>query len=86
MLEHYLIEQKDYIIAIDKLSRMIDILIKENYYGFIKGNVEKKYIDEIIAINKTICVMAYFMRLKRLEYYKQVDESYSDDFNFDETD
>lgn len=84
MFEHYLIEQKDYIIAISKLSKIINNTIKENYYNFLKGNIDKKCIDEIIAMNTTISIISYFMRLKRFEYYKQIDETYDDKFNFND--
>jgi len=79
-LEDYLIEEKSPIIAISRISRIIDEFISTNYYNF---GEEKFYIDEVVALNTAIQMIAYCMRVKRKECYQEIDCDYKDDFTYD---
>ena len=84
-LEHYLIDEKNYIISINKISQMIDFILKDNYYSFSKENNNKNLVDEIIALNSSIRMITYCLRQHRKEYYQEIDENYEDKFTLDET-
>lgn len=79
-LEYYLIEEKPSIMAINRISQIIDKFINDNYYNF--GN-NKFFINEVLALNTAIQLIAYNMRVRRKEYYKKIDKTYTDDFTFD---
>lgn len=68
-LEEYLIEEKKYILAINKISQIIEESVKENYYNLINGNISRDYLDGIIALNSATRMIVYCMRLKRKETY-----------------
>lgn len=78
--EGYLIEEKPQIMAISRISQKIDEFVSENYYNFGK---DKFYIDEVIALNTAIQMIAYCMRVKRRERYKEIDSNYCDEFTYD---
>ena len=78
--ESYLIEQKSPIVAINRISQIIDMFIRDNYSKF--GN-DKFYIDEVLALNTAIQMIAYCMRVKRKECYKEIDNNYNDFFSYD---
>lgn len=78
-LEDYLIEQKSQIMAINRISQIIDEFISENYYKFDKN---KFYIDEVMALNAAIQMIAYCMRVRRKEYYLDIDSNYKDEFTY----
>lgn len=82
-LEDYLIEEKKYILAINKISQVIEESVKENYYNLINGNISRDYLDEIIALNSAIRMVAYGMRLKRKNAYLNIDKNYKDDFDYE---
>ena len=81
-LESYLIEQKYQIIAISRISQIIEQSLSENYYKIIKGRIDKAYLDNIRALNNAIQLIAFGMRCFRQECYQEIDESYNDDFTF----
>jgi hypothetical protein len=81
-LESYLIEQKYQIIAISRISQIIEQSLSENYYKIIKGRIDKSYLDNIRALNNAIQLIALGMRCFRQECYQEIDESYNDDFTF----
>ncbi len=81
-LESYLIEQKYQIIAISRISQIIEQSLSENYYKIIKGRIDKSYLDNIRALNNAIQLIAFGMRSFRQECYQEIDESYNDDFTF----
>lgn len=82
-LEDYLIEEKKYILAINRISQIIDKTVKANYYKILKGKISQDYLDEIIALNTAIRMVAYCMRLQRKEYYQKLDTNYKDEFYYD---
>ena len=63
-LEDYLIQEKNYILAINRISQIIDKTVKFNYYDIQKGKISQEYLDEIIALNTAIRMVAYCMRLQ----------------------
>jgi hypothetical protein len=77
--EDYLIEEKSSIMAISRISQMLDNFISKNYYNFGK---DKFYIDEIVTLNKAIQMVAYCMRLRRKECYLEIDCDYKDEFTY----
>lgn len=79
-LEDYLIEEQYSILAINRISQIISQYIDNNYYNLGK---DLFYVDEILALNRAIQMIAYCMRLRRKYYYKQIDISYTDDFTYD---
>ena len=81
-LESYLIEQKSQIIAISKISQIIEQSLSEKYYEIIKGRIDKAYLDNIRALNNAIQFIAFGMRCFRQECYQEIDENYNDDFTF----
>ena len=78
--EDYLIEEKNSIMAISRISKIIDKTISENYCNL--GN-NKFYINEIRALNTAIQMIAYCMRERRKECYVEIDFNYKDDFSYD---
>ena len=78
--EDYLIEEKSPIMAISRISQIIDEFISVNYYNL--GD-NKSFIDEIVALNSAIQMIAYCMRVKRKECYKKIDNNYKDEFTYD---
>ena len=81
-LESYLIEQKSQIIAISRISQIIEQSLSENYYKIIKGRIDKEYLDNIRALNNAIQLITFGMRCFRQECYQEIDENYNDDFTF----
>ena len=79
-LEDYLIEEQYSILAINRISQIISQYIDNKYCDFGK---DISYVDEILALNRAIQMIAYCMRLRRKYYYKQIDISYTDDFTYD---
>ncbi|MBQ6516586.1 hypothetical protein IJI31_05340 [bacterium] len=79
-LENYLIEEKAPIMAISSICRLIEQIIEENYGDFDKN---KTYKDEILALNTAIQMITYCMRIKRSDYYKEIDANYTDDFTYE---
>ncbi len=78
--EDYLIEQHYQIMAIGRISQIIDDFICRNF-----GNIgeNKNYLEEILALNTAIQMIAYCMRIRRKEYYRELDEHYQDNFTYD---
>lgn len=81
-LESYLIEQKYHILAISRISQIIDQSLTENYYEIIKGKLDKSYLDDIMALITSIQLIAFGMRCYRKEAYKEIEENFEDDFTF----
>ena len=81
-LESYLIEQKYQIIAISRISQIIEQSLSEKYYEIIKGRIDKEYLDNIRALNNAIQFIAFGMRCFRQECMQEIDENYNDDFTF----
>ena len=71
--EDYLAEEKYPIIAINRICQIIDMFIRENYYNFAK---DKFYLEEVSALNTAVKMIAYCMRVKRKECYKEIDINY----------
>jgi len=82
-LEDYLIQEKNYILAINRISQIIDKTVKFNYYDIQKGKISQEYLDEIIALNTAIRMVAYCMRLQIKKYYQKLDANYKDEFDYD---
>lgn len=78
--EGYLIEEKSSIMAIGRISQIIDQFIDLNYYNL---GEDKVYIDEISTLNSAIQMIAYCMRVRRKECYQEIDCNYSDEFTYD---
>ena len=74
-LEDYLIGIKPQIIAITKISQLIETYLTEYDYDEVE--------DTIYALNKAIRMILYCMRKERNEYYKYICEDYNDDFSYD---
>lgn len=79
-LEDYLIEERYSILAINRISQIISQYIGNNYYNLSK---DLSCVEEILALNRTIQMIAYCMRIRRKYYYKQMDITYTDDFTYD---
>lgn len=79
-LEEYLIEELSPIMAVNRISQIIDQFIRENYYNF--GD-NKFYVEQVLALNTAIQMIAYCMRAKRKDTYLEIDSSYKDDFTYD---
>jgi|GEM_PF-4683824 len=77
--EDYLQEEKYPIIAINRICQIIDMFIRENYYNFAK---DKLYLEEVLALNTAIKMIAYCMRVKRKECYKEIDRNYTEDYTY----
>jgi hypothetical protein len=78
-VENYLIEEKSSIIAISRISQIIDAFISKNYCNFGKS---KFYTDEIRALNTAIQMITYCMRVRRKECYLEIDCNYEDEFTY----
>ncbi len=78
--EDYLIEQHYQIMAIGRISQIIDDFICRNF-----GNIceNKNFLEEVLALNTTIQMIAFCMRLRRKEYYQELDANYQDNFTYD---
>jgi len=83
-LENYLIEEKNYIIAINEISKEIDFLLQDNFYYFLKGNCDINTLEKITALNTAVRLLTYCLRKRRTEYYKIIDKNYVDNFTYDE--
>ncbi|MBR1680165.1 hypothetical protein IJ707_00050 [bacterium] len=83
-LENYLIEEKNYIIAIDEISKKINSLLQDNFYHFLKGKGNRKTLEKITALNTAVRLMTYCLKQRRTEYYKVIDENYVDNFTYEE--
>ena len=81
-LESYLIEQKSQIIAISRISQIIYKSLSENYYEIINGSIDKAYLDNILALNNVIQLIAFGMRCFRKECMQEINENYRDDLTF----
>ncbi len=81
-LESFLIEEKPQIIAIARISQIIEQSISENYYDILNGKITKSYLDNIEALVNAIQMIAYAMRCYRRECYTELDTNYKDDFTF----
>ena len=81
-LESYLIEQKPYILAISRISQIIDQSISENYYNILKGKINKSYLDELQSLINAIQLISFGMRCFRKEAFMEIDDHYEDDFTF----
>ena len=64
--EDYLIEEKSSIMAINRISQIIDEFISVNYHNLGEN---KFYIDEVVTLNTAIQLIAYCMRTRRKECY-----------------
>ena len=82
-LEYYLIEQKEPITAINKISKMIDYNLHEITPRLIKCGIEPNDIYDIVALNKAVQMAAYCMRLRHRDYYLKIDKNYQDKFDYD---
>ena len=78
--EDYLIEEKSAIIAISSLSLILKNLICENYSNLDNNKPLK---EEILAMITAIQAVAFCMRLRRKEFYQEIEEKYQDDFSYD---
>lgn len=83
-LEYYLIEEQNYILAINEICKKIDFYLKDNFYEIVKGKFDKRILEKVIALNNAVQLITYCMRQRRTEYYKEIDETYTDNFTFDE--
>ena len=81
-LESYLIEHKSHIIAISRISQIIEQSISERYYEILKGRINKSYLDNIRALNSAIQMIAFGMRSFREECLQEIEENYKDDFSY----
>lgn len=50
----------------------------------MKGKFDKGILEKVIALNNAVQLITYCMRQRRTEYYKEIDETYTDNFTFDE--
>ena len=81
-LEDYLTEQKPQILAIGRISQIIDQSLSENYYNIIKGRIDETYLDEIRALINAIQIIAFGMRSLRKECSQEIEDKVEDDFTF----
>jgi len=84
-LESYLMEQKYQILAISRISQILNQTINENYYEILKGKINVAYIEDIKSLITAIQIIAFGMRYYRRECYQEVYEDYKDDFSFSST-
>ena len=77
--EDYLIEEKSSIMAINRISQIIDEFISVNYHNLGEN---KFYIDEVVTLNTAIQLIAYCMRIRRKECYLEIDCDYKDDLTY----
>ena len=81
-LESYLIEQKPQILAISRISQIINQSLSENYYEIIEGKIDRAYLDEIRALINAIQIISFGMRSLRKECYKEIEETFEDNFTY----
>ena len=81
-LESYLIEQKYQILAISRISQILNKTINDNYYEILNGKIDISYIEDIKSLITAIQIIAFGMRCYRRECYLEVYENYKDDFSF----
>ena len=81
--EEYLIEEKYCIVAISQISLLIETKLKDNLFQILKGKIDKKFLDEILSLNKIFQMIAFCMRLKRRNKYTELDKNYEDNFTID---
>lgn len=77
-LEDYLIEQGYQINAINRICKLINAYIENNYDRFS----DKYLIEELKVMNCIIQQIAYCMRLRRYEHYKNIDENYDENLDY----
>ena len=77
-MEDYLIEEKHAIMAINRISQIIAQTLEEKFF-----EIDNKIINEIIALNLAIQMIAYCMRIRHNAYYNKIDEKYSDNFDYE---
>lgn len=80
--ESYLIEQKSQILAISRISQIIEQSISENYYEILKGKINKPYLDDIKSLINAIQIIAFGMRCFSKECYREIEPNYEDKFTF----
>ncbi len=80
--EEYLIEEKSHILALNELNLILGNRLKDNYYELLNGKINSDFLEEVLAINTAIKAVIYCMRVQRKECYKQIDDSYDDDFEY----
>ena len=78
-LEDYLIEQGYQINAINRVCKLVNAYIENNYDRFS----DKYLIEEVKIMNSIIQQIAYCMRLRKSEYYKTIDETYTENLDYD---
>lgn len=78
--EDYLINEKMLILAISRISQIIDSCLNNNYYIIGKN---KELLDEIIALNHVIQFLSYKARIERAKAYRSFDKTYKDNFSYD---
>ena len=81
-LENYLAEQEPQIIAISRISQIIEESISKNYYDILKGRVNKSYLENIRALVCAIQMISFAMRCYREECMQEIDSNYEDVFSF----
>jgi len=82
-LEDYLVESESSIIAINCISKFLMNYFM-NYYGsFLKGETDKRKLDEMVALCKVLQMISYCMRLEHNDAYKTISEYHRDDFSYD---
>lgn len=82
-LESYLIDIKYPILAINKLAKLSDNSISENYSEIINGKAGKDFVDNLQSLNTAILMITYCMMEYRQQVYKELDSSHSDNFTVD---
>ncbi len=83
-LEYYLIEEQNYILAINEICKKIDYYLTDNFYEILNGKSNKKLLEKVIALNTAVQLLTYCMRLRRTEYYKEIDKNFTDNFTYEE--
>jgi len=83
--ENYLIESKSTILSVTRICKVINEILNSCYWDIIKGKkVKKEILDEILSLNKAILSIMYCARCERNEYYKHLDSSYNDNFEYND--
>jgi len=80
-LEDYLIEQKYQILAISRISQILNQTISENYYEILRGKISVSYLEDIKSLI-AIQMIIFGMRVYRKETFKEIQEDYKDEFTF----
>ena len=81
-LEDYLIEQKYQILAISRISQILNQTISENYYEILRGKISVSYLEDIKSLITAIQMIIFGMRVYRKETFKEIQEDYKDYFTF----